>query len=315
MSVFQKPNKVWYVLLSQRSWADLCDVDFAHAMAYGSTERVKIFFKARAGQPQDLVDHLPALAASITKNTFQTPKWTASKIEKMVEFLYELNRTLTSNPQENPPMARMIEALVRHSGDKLSITANSPLFFIAVRSDSDLLENLLQRIDGTARLNVVEQLFSQERFHMSSWSGINRSLFTANTVRFLPEFTDRVVEHMCQNLMWDLNINLSISQRLKRRVHNVLERVVVCEPVLDVEQKVWMEQKKIETFEKFVDLHQNAFSDNHWKSVLELFNKIAKRHDVSHATVLQSYAMRTTLGKAVDTTFVPQRPVPPKRKM
>lgn len=310
MTVFHKPKKEWYILLSQRSWADLCGVDFAHAMAYGSTERVKIFFKARAGQPQDLVDHLPALAASITQHTFQTPKWTASKIEKMVEFLYELNRI-----SSNPPMATMIEAIVRHSGDKFSITANSSLFSMAVRRNSDLLENLLQRIDDTARLNVVERLLSEEKMQMSSRLGIHKSLFTATTVRFLPEFTDRVVEHVCHHLMWDLNVNLSISQRLKRRVHNVLDRVVGCEPVLDVEQKIWFDQKRIETFDKFVDLHQNAFSDNHWKTVLELFNKIAKRHDVSHATVLQSYALRETLDKVVDTAVVPQTPVPRKRKM
>ena len=72
MTVFTHPKSQWNTLLQQRSWADLCDIDFAHVMQRGSVERVKFFFKSLTIQPEELERHISALSVHVTSDTFNS---------------------------------------------------------------------------------------------------------------------------------------------------------------------------------------------------------------------------------------------------
>ena len=310
MTVFHHPKKDWDTLLNQQSWDNLCNVDFVHVMEHGSTERMKIFFKALSRQGDELGKHLPHLAAQMTVKAFENPKWTASKIEKMVEFFTELNRHTTTLNFDRQPLACVIEAIVRNSGDKFSLDHLSELFNVAVRRDGDLLRNLLDRIPQEDHQKVAQRLFSENKRYLHIQ--LQSLFFTPTAARDLPEFPNLIVDAICKNMRWNLVVDMSVGQSAQYVFDTFFERMLGYNKV-DPAKETEFDQQKIVYLENFVRNHQDAFTPQHWKQVLRLCNKIAKRHSIKHTPLLEAYVLNTTLTQAVDN--VAKNTPSPKRKM
>lgn len=311
MTVFHHPKKDWDTLLNQQSWDDLCNVDFVHVMEHGSTERMKIFFKALSGQGDELGKHLPHLAAQMTARAFENPKWTASKITRMVEFFTELNRHNTTLHFDHQPLACIIEAIVRHSGNKFSLNHLSELFNVAVLRDGDLLRNLLDRIPQEDHQKVAQRLFFENKRYIHIQ--LQSLFFTQTAARDLPEFANLIVDAVCKNMRRHLVVDMSMGQSVQYVFDTFFERMLGYNKVVDPAKETEFDQQKIVHLENFVRNHQNAFTPQHWKQVLRLCNKIAKRHNIKHTPLLDAYVLNTTLTQAVDN--VPKNTSPPKRKM
>lgn len=312
-SIFDCPKSQWNTLLQQRSWADLCDIDFAHVMQRGSVERVKIFFKSLTIQPEELERHISALSAHATSDTFNNEQWHIYKVCKMLDFLLEHNRQFSTFDSQRQPYAPLIEAVVRHSGYTTGMRFHHELLALATVRDSDLLENVLQRMNPNERVDVVEQLFSAHKRFINIFAP--KLFFTRTVVDVLPEFPDLVVKHMCDNLRWHVETDLSLSQRLKLTANNVLERMLGGHNIGSDEDELSFNLNKIAQFNQFVELHSEALSPQHWKDILRLFKKVAKKYDVSHVNFLESHALKDTLQKQVSEPRQSTVAAPPKRKM
>lgn len=49
-SIFHQPKAQWTTLLGQRSWEELCEIDFQHVLEKASLERLKIFVAEVVGR-------------------------------------------------------------------------------------------------------------------------------------------------------------------------------------------------------------------------------------------------------------------------
>lgn len=313
MTVFHQPKEQWKTLLQNRSWTDLCAVDFVHIMERGSTERVKIFITSLMSKREELEQHIPSLSACVNADTFNNGKWNTSKVLKLLNFLLEHNRNWATFDGLHQPYASLIEAVVRHSDHTTIVDPNNKLLALAVVRDSDLLDNLLQRMDPNQRSRVVEQLCSHNKHLINMVAP--KLFFTRNTVDLLPQFPNWVVQHMCDNLRWEVATDLSISQRVKLTAHNVLERILGAHNLRSHDDKMAFNLQRIERFNRFVELHGEALSQQHWKDILRLFKKIAKKYDVSGVNFLGSRALKDTLQKHLGTTYESPPSAPSKRKM
>lgn len=310
MTVFHRPKKDWDTLLNQQSWDDLCNVDFVHVMEHGSTERMKIFFKALGEQGDELGKHLPHLVAQMTAQAFENPKWTASKITRMVEFFTEWNCHNTTLNFDQQPLACVIEAIVRNSGNKFSLDHLSELFNVAVRRDGDLLRNLLDRIPQEDHQKVAQRLFFENKRYIHIQ--LQTLFFTPTAARDLPEFANLIVDAICKNMRWNLVVDMSVGQSAQYVFDTFFERMLGYNKV-NPDKETEFDQQKIVYLENFVHNHHNAFTPQHWKQVVRLCNKIAKRHNITHTPLLEAYVLNTTLTQVVDN--VPQNTTQPKRKM
>lgn len=313
MTIFHHPKEQWSTLLQQRSWADLCDIDFVHIMERGSVERVKIFIKSLAGTGGGLEQHIPSLSACVNSDVFNNGKWSDRKISKLLDFLLEHNRNCAPFDGQRQPYAPLIEAVVRHSDHATVVHPNNKLLALAVVRDSDLLDNLLQRMDSNDRSNIAQQLFSAHKIFMNMVAP--KLFFTRTVVKLLPEFPDLVVKHMCDNLRCEVAIDLSISQRLKLTANNAMERMLGFHNIRNHDGEIAVKLQKIEKFNRFVELHVDALSAQHWKDIFRLFKKVAKKYDVSNVDFLGSHALKDTLQKQVGKTYESPPSAPPKRKM
>lgn len=313
MTIFHHPKEQWTTLLQQRSWSDLCGIDFVHIMERGSLERVKIFIKSLAGKGEELERHIPSLSACVNSDIFNNGKWNSVKICKLLNFLLEHNRKCATFDGQRQPYAPLIEAVVRHSDYKTGVYSHHELLALAVVRDSDLLENVLQRMTPNERVDVVKQLFSAHKRFINLFAP--KLFFTRTVVNVLPEFPDLVVKHMCDNLRWNVAIDLSISQRLKLTANNVMNRMIMGHSILSNEEAMTFHLNKIAQFNQFVELHSEALSPQHWTDILRLFKKVAKKYDVSHVEFLGSHALRDTLQKQVVEPCKISSSAPPKRKM
>jgi hypothetical protein len=313
MTIFHQPKEQWKTLLQNRSWSDLCGVDFVHIMERGSTERVKIFITSLMSKCQELEQHIPSLSACVNADTFNNGKWNKSKISKLLHFLVEHNRNCATFDGLHQPYASLIEAVVRHSDHTTIVNPNNKLLALAVVRDTDLLDNLLQRMDPNERSRVAEQLCS-DNTHLINMVA-PKLFFTPNAVELVPQFCDWVVQHTCDKLRWDVATDLSVSQRVKLTAYNVLERILSSHNLLNHDDKMAFNLQKIERFNRFVELNGESLSQQHWKDILRLFKKVAKKYDVSGVDFLGSRALKDTLQKKLDTTHESPPSVPPKRKM
>lgn len=311
MTVFHQPKAQWKTLLQQRSWSDLCAVDFVHIMERGSVERVKIFITSLMNKREQLEQHIPLLSACVNPDIFNNGKWSKPKIFKLLDFLLEHNRNSAPFDGQHQPYAPLIEAVVRHSDHKTFVHSHNKLLSLAVVRDSDLLDNLLQRMAPNERSKAAQQLFSDHKILINM--STPKIFFTRTTVDFLPEFPSMVVKHVCNNLREDIQIDLSISQRLKSTTINVLCKISGGNEH-SYEDKMLYRHNRIQQFNQFVKLHENSLSAQHWKEILSLFKKITKKHDVSNADFLYSKNLKETLQKQIpeNESQISSRP---KRKM
>lgn len=320
MTVFQQPKEQWKTLLQNRSWPDLCGVDFVHIMERGSTERVKIFITSLMSKREELEQHIPSLSACVNADTFNNGKWNKSKVSKLLNFLLEHNQKCATFEGLHQPYAPLIEAVVRHSDYKTGIDPHDRLLSLAVVRDSDLLDNLLQRMDPNQRSLVAEQLCSNYS-NYKRWINMAtpKLFFTRTTVELLPEFPNTVIKHMCDDLRWEVATDLSISQRLKRTANNVMsnvmERLVGGYNIPSRDDKTAFDLQRIEQFNRFIELHGEALSEQHWKEILPLFKKVSKKYDVVNVDFLRNHTLKDTLQKDIVDTHESTPSAPPKRKM
>lgn len=313
MTVFTHPKSQWNTLLQQRSWSELCSVDFVHIMERGSVERIKIFIKSLAGKGEELEQHIPSLSTCVNSDVFNNGKWNDRKISKLLDFLLEHNRNCAPFEGQRQPYAPLIEAVVRHSGCTMGMYSQHELLALAIVRDSDLLENMLQRMNPNERGDIVKQLFSAHKRFITMFAP--KLFFTRTVVKLLPEFPDLVVKHMCDNLRCEVAIDLSISQRLKLTAHNAMERMLGFHNIRNHDDEIAVKLQKIEKFNRFVELHGEALSKQHWTDILRLFKKVAKKYDTNNVVFLGSHALKDTLQKQVGKTHESPLSAPPKRKM
>lgn len=313
-SIFDCPKSQWNTLLQQRSWADLCDIDFAHVMQRGSIERIKIFLNSLTGEREELEHRISLLSEHVTSETFNNEKWCSRKICTLLDFLLERNRHFITADRQCQPHASLIEAVVRHSDYKTEVSSHNELLALAVVRNSDLLNNLLQRMNSEERSKVAQQLFLDNQRGMAV--SVTKVFFTRTTAQLLPEFADLIVKHMCDNLRWDIETDLSISQRVKLTASNIGERLFGLGHLEIFGNNVTVyDLNKIVDFNHFAELHSEALSPQHWKDILRLFKKVAKKYDVSHVNFLESHALKDTLQKQVSEPRQSTVAAPPKRKM
>lgn len=309
-TVFSQPKSQWIALLKNRSWGDLCQIDFPHVMAYGSNERLRIFLDTLFAHKKDFNDHILSLASAVGESTFKNSKWTPGKAEQMLIVLQQLNLKFRSK-YGGVPLMPLIEAVVRHNRlqSQPSIALDAPLWEWAVLEESDLLANLMERVPENQHESLENNLFTKAGLAISLHS--NRLFFSTTAVQIMPTYCDKVVERVCDNLRWDLNLNLSVAQRLKRTISNFIDRKMGG-PAWSPEDIHRIHMNEIATFDQFVAVHQDVFTPQHWTMVLHLFKRIQKKYHTPQATVLNARALKKTLQSVVSE---PLSCTPAKRKM
>lgn len=325
MTVFNHPKSQWNTLLHQRSWADLCDIDFVHVMEYGSIERVKFFFKSLTVHPflcGTLNSHDSDLAQTVTKNVFSN--WSHTNLHNLLVYL-------RTKPDDLPLLYR---AILCHSNPNFKIPFDSPLFYYGVMQDHDLLAGLLEKTDRKDRSAVAQHLvldiapryisnFDGNIFNFQRVNGSRKTLFHPATVECFPEYCDQAVQHTCNEIRKILGLKLSLKERVNHFAAHLWARWIEGKE-LDFpspEKHNTMYEVQISYLEEFVEDHKECLTSQHLRNITDLFNQINKKHacDTSQTPLLNMYALKGCLEDAVqdirEQNVVEQTPAPPRRRM
>lgn len=318
-SIFDQPYSQRNTLLQQRSWADLCEIDFPNALASGLLERLTIII-------DHIISHPPCnlsncgydLSHGINEHVFLSSKWDNFKINHFLMVLLDANYKMKSDKHD--VLAPLISAIVQSSPPDFSIPSDSRLYLFSVSQDNDLLSQLLNRTPEQQHTDVLEFLLADAQgvIDFSTFPlQTNTVLFTKSTVQVMPKLVDQIIKYKCDGLRWDLNLGLSIKERVTKKFNNLLSPPLFRDDNYGDDAKILIAQKEIEVFDRFVDVHSSAFTVQHWNVLLTLFKKIEKQHDVGCAPVLRSYGLHSRLNTVVNLNHptTQKSMAPPKRKM
>lgn len=327
-SIFNRPKSQWSALLDNRSWEQLCEIDFPHALASGSVSRLTIFIEHLVSNHRhNLLDGAQQLADCINSSVLSSSNWNPYKIDRFLAVLEAADQQNFKAGKKHT-LVCVISAVVQSSpAIELAIDVFNPngltrlqLYDLAVTQDNDLLSHLLNRTPKEQHPYVIEWLVKniEKNIDFNFFTGKpDQLLFSATTAYVLPELANHIVKYKCDDMCWELNLSLNLKRRLNEKFSNLLTPSIFRTDKRSDEERLLRQQKKIAAFDQFVDVHSNAFTSQHWHQILAVFKKIEKKHDVNGAPVLQSYALHSRLTTAVGgrTQTEPSSTVSPKRKM
>jgi len=310
-STFNRPKSQWSALLDNRSWEQLCEIDFPHALASGSVSRLRIVIEHLVSNHRhNLLDGAQQLADCINSSVLSSSNWNPYKIDRFLAVLDAADQENFEAGQKHT-LVCVISAVVQSiPAIELAIDVFSPndltrlkLYDLAITQDNDLLSHLLNRTPKEQHPYVIEWLVKsiEKNIDFNFFTGKpNQLLFSATTAHVLPELANHIVKYICDDMLWEFNLGLNLKRHLAQKFHNLMSPSFFRTQKCSNEEQLLRQQKKIAAFEEFVDMHSNALTSQHWDQILTLFTKIKKKHNVSGAPILQSYALHGRLNKAVD---------------
>lgn len=292
-SIFNQPKDQWIELLRQNTWENLYETDFPYLMNLGSEENLKFFmdiFTKNQLPPRD-----GNLAQTITTDMFEH-NWTS---ENLHNFLVYLRTQQSLLPQ-------LYRAILSGAGSQLKIPSNSPLFYYAVVEDHDLLAQLLVHSEERTHANLISHLiakiapsylkdFDGKEFHFIKANSFKDKMFCMTTAQHFPEYCDQTVKHICDQIRFCLDMNLSLQQRVNEFAGNLWAYCVCGKKRRTISEDIY--QAQIENLEEFAKNHQDSLNAENWHHLVNLFNQINTKHacDTSETPILNMYALKGRL--------------------